>query len=76
MILFEQAVAEGKLDSQSAFLYAQGLYLANGGRYEDFVKLTPDQVQLMLTVHLGDMQRQNLELIKGIYKLFGGEKDI
>ena len=57
------------MSPQGAFLYTYGVYLANGGTPDGFMDLTPQDVQLMYTVHVAEKNRDNLVLLKGIAKI-------
>lgn len=63
--LFEEA-ASGKssMNGDSALLYAYGIYLSNGGTPSGFLDMTPDDIQIMFTAHVGSQRR----LAKGIVK--------
>lgn len=67
MRVFAQAVAEGTADGDAALMMAYGVYLMNGGRREDFMELTADDVQIMLTTYLGTQARQASRLARAIW---------
>ena len=50
---------------------AYGLYLLNGGRKEDFLDLTPDDVQIMTHTHAGLEGRK----LRYIATMLGGRID-
>lgn len=67
----------GELSSESAYLYAYGTYLANGGTREGFLDLTHDEVQLIYTVSTARQEKQTRDhlngLVKILSKMFVGE---
>ena len=67
----------GELSSDSAYLYAYGTYLANGGRREDFLDLSLDEIQLIYTVTTARQEKQMRDhlngLVKILSKMFAGE---
>lgn len=74
MRLFEEAVSstDAPMSSQSAMMYAYGIYLSNGGRPSDFLDLTFDDVQIMLTSYLGTLRRERRAEAEMLVKMFGG----
>ena len=66
----------GDMSSESAYLFAYGVYLSNGGSREGFEDLTYDEVQLIYTVTMARQRKFTndivLNLVKAIAKMFGG----
>lgn len=57
------------MSSDGAILYAYGIYLSNGGRKEDFLDLTFEDVQIMYTSYVGSKKNERLGMLEGIGKL-------
>ena len=68
----------GDMSSDSAYLYAYATYLANGGRREDFLDLSHDEIQLIYTVSMAKQEKQTRDhlngLVKILSKMFVGEE--
>lgn len=64
----------GNFSEESGVLYTYGRYLLGGGTPDGFLDLTPDDVQAMYTVALGDQMKQANRIIEGIARMFGAEK--
>lgn len=47
-------------------LFAYGIYLSNGGTPSDFMEMTIDDVQIMLTAYLG-AQKRSANSVIGAY---------
>ena len=74
MRLYQQAVEEGNFDNDTALLYAYSVYLLHGGTRENFMKLTEDEVQLILSTHLAERDREAYTILKGLGTMFGGKQ--
>ena len=60
-----------EMTDEEAYLMAYGIYLLNGGRKEDFLDLTPDDVQIMTHTHAGLEGRK----LRYIATMLGGKID-
>lgn len=54
-------------------MYVYGIYLMHGGTYEGFLDLDMDDVQMMYAAYRGDQEHMRNALLKGFFKMFGGE---
>lgn len=61
----------GEMSSDTAYLYAYGTYLSNGGRREDFLDLSYDEVQLIYTVSMAKQEKQTKDHLMGLAKILG-----
>lgn len=66
MRTFQEAVVTGSLNSQSALLLAYGLYLAHGGRSDDFGDLTVEDVNIMLAAYIGQQAFDRIKTLEGL----------
>lgn len=75
MRIFEESVAKGQLNGQSALLLAYGLYLSNGGTPSGFAEFSQEDIDIMLASRTSYDTFNRVELIKGfaqvIAKMFG-----
>lgn len=66
----------GDMSPDTAYLYAYGTYLANGGTRDGFLDLTPDEVQLIYTVTAARQEKMVRDIlvgmVKAVGKMFGG----
>lgn len=75
MRIFEESVAKGQLNGQSALLLAYGLYLSNGGTPSGFAEFSQEDIDIMLASRTSYDTFNRVELIRGfaqvIAKMFG-----
>lgn len=71
MRLFEEDVAKGRLNAQSALLLAYGLYLSNGGTPSGFEEFSQEDIDIMLASRTAYDTFNRVELIKGVAHSFG-----
>ena len=48
-----------------------GQFLLNGGNPDQFLELTYDEIQLMLTVQTASRARERNELLRGLARMMG-----
>lgn len=65
-ILGEALLKGDDLSHDQSFLYAYGIYLMNGGTPDDFMDMTPWDVQVMLTAYTASVANDRNEMLKGI----------
>lgn len=67
--LFEEA-ASGRtpLEGDAALLYIYGIYLSNGGKPDDFMDLTLEDIQIMFTAYFGSQKRAADSIIRALMK--------
>lgn len=51
-----------------------GQYLLNGGNPDQFLELTSDEIQLMLTVQTASRARERNELLRGLARMMGAKE--
>lgn len=51
-------------------LYAYGVYLSNGGRHDDFMDFTEEDIQILATTHMAMRKRE----MYGMSRMFGAEE--
>lgn len=71
MMVFEDAVINDTMSGDAAFLYTYGLFLANGGTYNQFMDMDWDDVQLMYYAQEITRRKTVKETIEGVARLFG-----
>lgn len=59
------------MSSDTAYLYAYGTYLANGGTHDGFMDLSNDEVQLIYTVSMAKQEKQTKDHLMGLAKILG-----
>ena len=68
-------MVKGNLNSRTALILSYGLYLAHGGRPEDFDTFSKEDMDIMLASYTAYQAYERVELLKGfaqvIGKLFG-----
>ena len=57
------------MSPESALLYTYGVYLSNGGTPQGFMDMTPEDIQLMYTVHTCEKNKEATTLLSGIAKI-------
>lgn len=70
MRIFEENVARGQLNGQSALLLAYGLYLSNGGTPSGFAEFSQEDIDIMLASRTSYDTFNRVELIKGFAQAF------
>lgn len=58
MRTYSETIASRGIEGDAAYMAAYGIYLMNGGRPDDFLDFTPDDVQIMLSTYMGLQKRQ------------------
>ena len=53
MTLYEQALTTGDMEGDMALLFAYGLWLRGGGDPDSFERLTPTDVQILISTEVG-----------------------
>lgn len=77
---FSEAICDEKLASpQSNYLYAYGLYLANGGTPEGFQEMNDEDVAIMFNSYMALQENNNRKILNGIIRIvnamFGGREE-
>ena len=67
MRTYSETIATGSIEGDAAYVAAYGIYLMNGGRPDDFLDMTPDDVQIMLATYLALQRRQADALIRRMW---------
>lgn len=61
----------GDMSSDTAYLFAYGTYLSNGGTHDGFMDLSDSEIQLIYTVTMARQERQVKDTVMGIAKVLG-----
>ena len=61
----------GDMSSDTAYLFTEGMYLANGGTRDGFMDLSNDEIQLMYTSLSVTREKMVRDTVMGIAKVLG-----
>ena len=69
-----ESIIKDNHTSDTIVLQVYGHYLSNGGRPQDFLDFTEDDIQIMYTVFQSEKVRDFNTIIKAIGKMLGAEE--
>lgn len=68
------AIINDNHTNDTVLLQTYGEYLMNGGKPEDFMRFTMDDVQIMFTVSQSERIKRTKTIVESIGKMFGAKE--